>query len=268
MNKNITVSTNIPGLKDKIQTNITNPEDIFWYIKFNLDLDEKSVSEKTMGVTDTDGYIMRVDISYNEAKRLIVICPLDTYEQGVFYMLRISRKVRSKSGKHLKTQIYILFKINNNQISEFKTLKGNVPVPPERRRPSNYDEMFRAKLRAAQMQTLDDPRFREPGHLPLADMPINIIPGVLGIFIALFFFVTKSVVVLAAGAVVALFGLAVIFAQLSKRETRGILAYNSGARRFNSGRYQEAKEYLDRALEIDPESEKVRMAMEKIKFYL
>ena len=74
----IRIATSDPKLKDKIQINLEGPIDnVYWYIRFNIPLDEESVNDKTMEVTDTEGYIMRTDISYQGKHNRIVISPLD-----------------------------------------------------------------------------------------------------------------------------------------------------------------------------------------------
>jgi hypothetical protein len=268
----------VPGLKNKIQAHLDNLADdtnIFWYIKFNIPLDETSVSEKTMNVTDTDGYLMRTEITYDDVKHVIQISPLDTYEQEVFYILRISKKVRSKRGHKLKSEIYILFKLMNNQISEFKTLKSNVQIPSVQKRPKNYDAMFREKIQKEKAQTasriysFDDTPFKEagPDRLPTAPVSINILVGIVGIVVVVAFIITRLMPILYAGLAVCGLGLAHIIAQIRKREMRAVLAYNAGVRKFNKERYDDARYSFKKAALFDPHNEMVEYANNKMTFY-
>lgn len=268
----IKIATNIPGLKDKIQTNITGSTDsIYWYIRFNIPLDESSVSEKTMRVTDTDGYIMRTDISYDTEKNIIVISPLDTYEQEVFYILNISKKVKSRRGNKLKNQMYILFKLKGNQVTEFKTLKSNVEVPQAKKRPKNYDAMFREKIKtASRVYSFDDTPFKQAGQdkLPTTDVKVNIWIGVIGLAIVIAFLFIKMIVFLIIGILVCVTGIVHISMQMSKKETRSVLAYNSGVRKFNKEKYKEANFSFKKALLINPQNEMAEYAINKMTFYL
>ncbi|GHU50945.1 hypothetical protein AGMMS49975_03020 [Clostridia bacterium] len=280
----ITIETNIKGLKSKINTRIDPYSDtLFWFIRFNVQLDESTVTEQTMRVTDTDGYVMRTDISYNDAKQSIMISPLDSYEQGVFYMLRISKKVRSKKGRALGTQVNILFKLHNNKISEFKTLMSNVIIPKEQKRPSNYDEMFRAKIQrerepqrperaetASRVYSFDDKPFKEAGaqgQLPTEAIKINVIPGIAGIVIALMFFIVKVVAVLIVGIVISVLGIIYISTQLSDRKNRSIIWYNKGVSAFNAAEYRTSLMFFKKAIDANPDNEKAEYALNKVTFY-
>jgi hypothetical protein len=272
--KNIKIATNVPGLKNKIQAHLSDLSDdtnIFWYIKFNIPVDETSVSEKTMSVTDTDGYLMRTEITYDDKKHVILISPLDTYEQEVFYILRISKKVRSKRGNKLKSEIYILFKLMNNQISEFKTLKSNVHIPSVQKRPKNYDEMFREKIKtASRLYSFDETPFKEagPGMLPTAPVRINIFIGVFGLIIIIAFIFTQIMPMLYAGLAICAIGIIHIVAQISKRETRAVFAYNAGVRHFNKERYDAARYNFKKAALFDAHNEMVEYANNKKTIYL
>jgi len=267
----IKIATNIPGLKDKIQTHLGDDTDnIFWYIKFNIPLDETSVSEKTMNVTDADGYLMRTEITYDDNRHLIVISPLDTYEQEVFYILRISTKVKSKRGNNLKSKMYILFKLTNNQISEFKTLKSNVHIPDVKKRPKNYDAMFREKIQtASRLYSFDETPFKEagPDKLPTAPVKVNIWLGVGGLSILIVFIIINNMLIVAAGLLVCAAGIVHIIVQLSKSDVRSVFAYNRGVRRFNKENYAEAGVYFKKAVALDPHNEMAEYAVNKMTFY-
>lgn len=270
-NNRIRIATNLPDLKNKIQTNITgNTDNIYWYIRFNIPLDESSVSEKTMSVTDTDGYIMRTDITYDTSKNMIIISPLDTYEQEVFYLLQISKKVKSRRGNKLKSQMCILFKLKGNQITEFKTLKSNVQIPKTKKRPPNYDTMFRENIKtASRVYSFDDTPFKEagPDKLPTADVKINMWLGVIGLAIIIIFAFTKVLALLIIGLPICVTGIVHISIQMSKRELRSIIAYNKGVRKFNKEKYNEAGLNFKKAILLNPSNEMAEYAANKMTFY-
>ena len=261
----IRLATNIPGLKNKIYTNIADGKDsVFWYIQFNIPLDAETVSERTMKITDTSGYIMRTDISYMEGKNIIVISPLDSYEENVYYLLNVSKKVKSSSGKKMKTHIYILFKLMNNQISEFKILKSTFDAPKPKPRPKDYDERFRQK-----MYSFDETPFVKAGRdkLPAERLPVNVAVGVIGILIALFCFLWYNLYLIIAAAVVCVLGAYHIFRQLRKRVNRSVIAYNKGVVLFNKENYGEAQIWFKRAVNLDSSNEKAEYALNKAAYY-
>ena len=260
----IKIATNIPGLKDKIITHISDGKNtVYWYIQFNVPLDESTVSDKTMNITDTSGYIMRTDISYMKGKNIIVISPLDTYEQNVYYILSISTKVRALSGRKMQSQIHILFKLMNNKIADYKVLKSNAEIPAPKKRPHNYDEI-RQKLYAS-----DESIFKTAGQDTLvpAKLSINIVAGVIGILIMACFFYFTNIAILAAGFLVCLLGVSHIIYQMSRKKIRSVMVYNKGVRKFNRGQYAEAELYFKRASLLDQNNETAEYALNKVEYY-
>jgi hypothetical protein len=263
----IRIATTVASLKDKIHTDISgNTEAIYWYIRFNIPLDASTVSHKTMGVTDTSGYIMRTDIAYDEEKNRIVISPLDTYEQNRYYLLRISKKVCSKRGQRLKTQINILFKLKSNQISEYKVLKKEVAIPPAKQRPTNYDVLYtRSKVYSA-----DGTEMPATSHdqLPPAELNINIWIGLIGLFMTIGSLYLGNLPLIVVSILVCAGGLAHMFKQLSRNENRSLIFYNRGARKFNKEKYSEAKYLFQRSFMFDDKNEFTEYALHKIEYYL
>lgn len=267
----IKVKSSIPSLQNKIQTKIDKDSDsVYWYIRFNVPLDKSTVSHKTMGVTDTDGYIMRTEIDYMNEKNTIVIMPLDTYEQDIFYLLNISRKVKSASGKKMRSQIHILFKLMGGQISEFKILKSNVEVPGPKPRPRNYDKMVQEKIRTrSRVYSFDEKIFEkvEPHKLPMAEVKVNILLGVLGLVILIVFLFMRYIMLLYVGLIVSLVGGIHIALQMSRKNVRSVILYNMGVWRFNKEKYLKAEEYFRKALVLDENNELAEFAINKIAFY-
>jgi len=260
----IRLASNIPGLKDKINMNIMDGKDsVYWYIQFNVALDKDTVSDKTMKITDTSGYIMRTDISYMEGKNIIVISPLDSYEENIYYLLYISKKVKSSSGKKMKHEIHILFKLMNNQISDYKILKSNVEVPKPKPRPKNYEQS------RSRVYSFDNAPFEKAGKdkLPPAKLPVNVAVGIVGILIVAGYYFYQNRYVLAAGFVVCAIGAAHMIRQMTKKSNRSIMAYNKGVGLFNRGKYPEAENCFKKAAKIDPGNERAEYALNKVSYY-
>lgn len=265
--KRIRIATSIPSLKDKIQTDIKgNAEAIYWYIRFNIALNSATVTHKTMGVTDTSGYIMRTDISYDEEKNRIVISPLDTYEQDRYYLLRISKKVCSKKGQRLRSPINILFKLINNQISEYKVLRKDVNVPPSKSRPPNYDIVYtRSKVYSTSgtaMETVNQDK------LPVADLNINIWLGLLGLVLVVSSYFLGNMVFIVISIAVCILGLVHMFTQLRKAPHKSLRFYNRGVKKFNKEKYDDAKLFFQRAIMYDDSNEYAEYALYKVEFYI
>ena len=262
----IRLATSIPSLKNKIQTNIkTNSDIIYWYIRFNIPLDERTISEKTMGVTDTSGYIMRTDISYDADRNVITISPLDSYEQNRYYILRISKKVKSRKGQGLKSNINILFKLMNSQISNFKILRKEEGIAPARKRPTDYDQKYtRSKVYSFNGNVMENVK---QDKLPTAELNINPLLGLFGIVLLAVAIVLKNFIFIGVAVVVCAAGLFYIIKRMQKKEVKSLRTYNKGAKKFNSAQYADAKAYFTKALIEDDTNEYAEYAVNKTEFY-
>lgn len=225
-----------PKLKNKIHLDIAEPSDtIYWYIRFNIPLDAFSVSSKTMNVTDTSGYLMKTWIRYDEDKNLIIIHPLEPYVQNEYYLLNISKKVQSKRGQMLKNEIHILFKLINNEISDFQILKSTVKTPKPRNRPKDYFKRFEEEKLANE-------------KLPLIDIQINFFISLIGIALLVVMAILRSPILALISVVVLVIGIGHIFIQIFNHEARSTFSYNKGARFYNTRDYEKASKYFNKAL--------------------
>jgi len=268
-NSKIRIAVSDPKLKDKFRINLPTAdglETVYWSIRFNIPLDEASVNEKTMEVTDTDGYVMRTDISYQTNTNTIVISPLDSYEEDRFYLLKISKKVCSAKGQNLKTVISIIFKLYQSQISEYKILKKDVPVPPSRPRPGNYDMMQQ------QRKPNDLDSYSEnikKGHTQMATdaVTINPIVGILGMIMVLVGFAMGNIPVIIAALVICALGAAHIYLQWQNKVFRAKMHYNKGVRHFNKMQYTQAKSAFEKAIYLNPGNELAKYGLVRVGIY-
>jgi len=258
----IRIATSKPSLKHKVKTQLDGPTDvIYWYIRFNIPLDESSVSEKTMDVTDTEGYIMRTDISYETKKNLIVISPLDTYEQNRFYLLNISKKVRSARGQNLRSSIHVLFKLLENQISDYQILKKTVKVPKPKPRPRDYD-----RLQSSRKPNSFDAEYMKSAprdRMAPVSFKIKLWVGLVGLLITLASLMIGNLVVIIIGGAVCLAGFVHVYAQLKKKELRSVLLFNQGVRKFNKENYRDAELSFQKALNANPDNELAKYGLYK-----
>jgi tetratricopeptide (TPR) repeat protein len=267
-NPKIRVAISDPKLKDKIKIELTGPLDtVYWFIRFNIPLDENSVNEKSMEVTDTEGYIMRTDISYQAAANRIVISPLDSYEEQRYYLLKVSKKVRSAKGQNLKTIISILFKLYQGQISEYKILKKDMPVPKSRPRPNDYDE----KQATRKHNDLDNyvHNLAQPRARMQADSVfVNPFVGIIGFIVVIFGFLSnQNIPAIIAGMVICALGAAHIYVQWQNRNFRAKIHYNKGVRYFNRMQYQPAKAAFEKAMSLNPNNELAKYGLVRVGIY-
>jgi len=260
----VEVITSIPSLKEKVHVNIKDPnEKIFWYIKFNLNLDPSSVSKKTTNVTDTEGYILDITIRYDENRNLIEISPLEDYIQNHYYLLNISKKVRSVNKKHLKRDVHVLFKIKGKVVSEFKILPPNVKVPKPRRRKKEVDD---TAMRVYSFEK--DIGDIKGDNLPFADIMINPLIGAIGVVLTIISLSIGNFIIILACAAIALLGVVHIVIQLSRPVFRSNFIYNMGVRAFKKDKFEKADKLFTKALNINPENEYAEYAKNKITYYI
>ena len=267
LDNNIRVAASVPGLKDKIRTNVLeDSEEVVWYIRFNIPLDSSAVTQKTMSVMDTDGYIMATEISYADENNMISISPLDSYEQNRYYILNISKQVKSLKGQHLKKKIHILFKLVNNRIADYQVIKNDASVPKPRPRPKGYGKAStKSKVYSYDKNIFDG---LPQDKLPPGDIRINPILGVAGVMLTFgsVFFDNLTITLVCAG--VGIIGVGHIIYQIIKKELRSILIYNKGARAFNKAKYTKAEKAFKSAIRLNPGNELAEYALSKVSFYL
>ncbi len=264
---NVRMQVSDPKLNTKMRAKITDSEGpVYWYIKFNLKLDPNSISSKSMYVTDLGGYVLNTYIEYNTEKNLISITPLDTYEQEYYYVLHITRGVRSAKGTALKKQINILFKLIEDKISEHEILKDNQIAPEPKKRPKNYDP-YKVK---SKVYGLDKEIYEsiDRDKLPLDNAQLNPLLGIVGIVLLLFSIFTQNTIFILISLIIALVGVYSILRQLLKPTSRAVYNYNKGVKLFNKGKYQEAKKYFKRAWAFDEYNEMIEYALQKVEYFL
>lgn len=83
-----------------------------WKIRFNNELDPKTVNNTTMFVTTPDGGMFNCKISYNAMDNIIEIHPLEEYAPNTQYTLTITTRVVSLTGSRLPNDISVPFSID------------------------------------------------------------------------------------------------------------------------------------------------------------
>jgi hypothetical protein len=265
------ITTSDPALKKKIKLQLDGPTDVVhWYIRFNIPLDEQTVNDQTMKVTDTDGYIMRTDISYQAEQNRICISPLDTYEEGRFYLLNITKKVCSARGQPLKTKIHILFKLYKAQVSEYKIMRQDVNVPKPKVRPANYEALQANRPPNAIDMAYGDvkpPTAGASDRMATLPVKINMWMGLVGFVLALLGFALNMLWVMALAVGVIIIGVTHLVVQLRDKDIAAKMHYNSGVRLFNQSRYSEARVAFEKCNRVNPGNEYAKYGLHKVGFY-
>ena len=271
-NSKIKIASTDPSLMGKITVKLIgdNLDKVHWYIRFSAPLDPDTVTAENMEVTDTEGYIMRTFIRYDENKNMIALSPLDSYMEGIFYLLHISKRVKSDRGQPLKKEVYVLFKLMDGRISEYELLKSTVKPPKPVPRPGNYDKlMVRKYMPPAERLKYEKEKaaIESKSSLPYKEINVNILISLLGFaaLIASLYFQLSPVVPFSVGACIV--GVLHIIKQTVRAEFRARVRYNIGAVHFNKGNPDKARRQLRRAAKLNPKDEDVEHALYRLKFH-
>lgn len=265
----IKVDSSLKELNNKVITDIENKDEkIYWYIKFNQSLDEASVSNKTMQVTQSNGYLFNTKIIYNKHLELIVIEPLEKYKEGEYYILHVKKEVRSKNMKSLKNDVHILFKVHKGVVSEFKELPSYVKVPKPRKKP--LSKRIKTKSKVYLFQKHSNKKLNLDSSSVLQYLPIKINPlvGIAGIALAIGGFLSKVSLLIIPGLITSFLGIIHLFKQINSFEFKSNFNYNLGVARFNKEKYKKAEISFKKALSFNTFNEHAEYALSKVSFYL
>ncbi|MCL2854678.1 MAG: hypothetical protein FWE21_03570 [Defluviitaleaceae bacterium] len=264
---NFVMKSTDPNMKTKVATNITDPGGtVYWYIRFNTPLDADTVTRKTTNVTDTTGYILHTLITYDATRNLIVLNPMDLYRQNEYYILHISKKVRSAKGRPLPKNVYIMFKLVGEQISEFHMLKeDSVPKPVEK--PKSMRRAEQAELVSVQNAQHDSETTPNPAKptVPYGPIGIKLHLALIGLLLMLASLATQSVPIILGGMGAAFIGLGHIIFQMTKKPTMSAINYNLGAHNFNKQAYTKAAKLFEKSAAQDPANKLPANALNKTK---
>lgn len=267
------VAAQNPNIKGRITTNITEPDgEVHWFIRFNISLDPTTVSRNTMNITDKKGYILNSIITYDDTRNLIVLNPTDLYRQNESYILNVSKKVMPAKGKPLSRSIHILFKIVNNEISEFEILKSTVRVPKARKKPSSVrraeiNELVKSKAYSREVNEVVVKKIGIP-TLPYAAIGVKLGFAILGLSLMTASLFSQNTGIIIAGMACAVLGFGHIIFQMRKKPIRSALGYAFGVSAFNRGKYAAAQKHFAKALEQNPYNELAEYAANKTEYYL
>ncbi len=102
------------GLENKVIQDLKfKTGNFLWKIKFNVPLDPKTVNNVNLYVTTAGLTPLRTAIRYNSMENEVEVEPLEPYAQDESYILNITTKVTSLSGKPLKEPLQVQFKFDD-----------------------------------------------------------------------------------------------------------------------------------------------------------
>lgn len=262
----VRVSASTPSLNNKILFKIDPDLDtVYWYIKFNLLLDENTVAPSTMYVTDLDGYLMRTTIKYSQEYNVISISPIDTYAKDRYYILQITKGVKGLSGGSLRKNVNILFKLNGSEVADYKILESNVVLPEPKQRPIEYNP----EDVVTKVYEIDTEQLNKDGKDNLQYLPYKINPfiGIIGLLVIIVGILSTSITMSIIGIGVSFLGCLHLSLQLLNNEKRAAYIYNTGVRHFREQEYDKAKAEFIKAFELDQYNEYIEFAVNRIKYY-
>lgn len=255
-------------LNSKFKNDIEDKQaKIYWYIRFSLPLDEKTVSKKTMKVTDTKGYILKTNIIYNKSLELIVIETLESYQEEEYYILHISKQVKSENLKNLKKDIHVLFKIKGGEVVDFKELSENVLVPKPKHKKSIKRKETKSKVYYFQKSQNNNTNINQD-KLSYSHIKFNPLLAVIGIPLFLSGIFLDNNITVGIGSVLALLGFFHILFQITRAEFRSTLSYNLGVVSFNKEKYKKAQKKFKKALKINSFNEFAEYGLNKVSFFI
>ena len=82
-----------------------------WRVKFSAPLDPATINNMNLFVTNTSDTPLKTSVHYNVDTNEIEIEPLEAYAKNSSYILHISKRVRSKGGQSLKSDLALQFKV-------------------------------------------------------------------------------------------------------------------------------------------------------------
>ena len=266
----IRVAVSDPALAEKVKINLPDAsEPVFWYIKFNTELDAVSVNHKSMRVTEENGYILETEITYDTKKHLIVIKPIDPYEEGIYYILTISKKVSSKGGNKLRRDIYILFKIKDKRIDEYRALPPDTVVEKPRKKPEKLKRETAARAYTSEASLkIEKTAAAALPTLPYGKMGINVLVAGLSMPVVILGLLSQTDSWIYSGTGILLLGIIHLIIQMINKKKRACVVYNAGVVLFNAGRYKGAAKRLEKAAKLDPMNELAEYAISRVKYYI
>ena len=101
-----------PPLPDNDDIRIIDDEKKVWTIAFNMAVDEDSVNNETIRVTDSKGEFFEVHVNVKD-ETTVQVTPVNHYIQGERYTLIITKNVRSKNSKPLMEAVKLDFMLED-----------------------------------------------------------------------------------------------------------------------------------------------------------
>lgn len=88
-----------------------------WNVKFNMKLDQSTVNDSNIVVTDSSGNVVSVSLQVQEDGMSVLITPKTKYLYGKIYNLTVKSGLKSVSGKSLSKEVKVKFGVKSNSNS-------------------------------------------------------------------------------------------------------------------------------------------------------
>ena len=91
-----------------------------WNIKFNMKLDQSTINDSNIVVTDSTGNAIPISLQVEKDGMGIVVTPKSQYAYGKTYNLTVKSGVKAVSGKNLPREVKVQFGVKSNPSSNNK----------------------------------------------------------------------------------------------------------------------------------------------------
>lgn len=253
------------GFDGRVFNKLKRPADIFsWRIKFPEDVPLNIVPEDNFYITDRHNTLVDFEIHVERRTNSILVSPMDSYENDVYYFLHIKKfDLGSALNEKKLPPIHVGFKVNSDNSLDLIWLKGRFDpktvmqnaIPVTEKKATSLKQEYLSKMDFMHNTVLVYP-------ILLAGILLSVLPQ-NETFSATATLGTGIVI-----AVLSVIQVAIYFMGKKGKKIQSIDQYNIGIVNYNCGYYQNAETYFNKALSINPKNQRAEKALDVNRRYL
>ena len=257
------------GYDGKVYNRLTAPTDMFvWRIKFPEDTPLALIPESNFYVTDKDNNLLEFDLQLDKRTNSVTLLPLEPYNRNRFYFLHIKRYQQESTIDSKKMPaIHVGFRLDRDEKLELIWMKGKFDPETVMQKSLNATEKRSSSFK---QEFLSRAKFHvKPTLIKFAIVLTIIKSAVFEIFLHELPFFQMAQLALAVVIVVLVslqYAIYLIGDQGKKKQS--VDNYNRGVANYSVGYYQNAENYLNKALVLDPKNQLAETALEINRKYL
>ena len=256
------------GYDGKIYNKLTAPTDLFlWRIKFPEDTPLALIPEDNFYVTDRENNLLAFELQLDRRTNSVMVSPMEAYDRNKFYFLHIKRyeQVNTIEPKKMPA-IHVGFRLDREERLELIWMKGRFDpetvmqkaIAAKEKRSTSFKQEFLGKARF----------IVKPSLIKIA-IVLGIIKNIGGMVldeVPIFNTVQWGIALLIFGLVMIQYIIYFIGDQGKKKQS--VENYNRAIANYSVGYYQNAENYLNKALVLDPKNQLVETALDINRKYL